>query len=70
MSKLEVIEIDVAKLDPNAVHLIVFNVTLLTREWRESIVKELREHNIRAVFADSVNPQEALKVYEIPKEDK
>jgi len=68
MSKVKVIEIDVAKLDPNAVHLIVFNKNILTKSEIHHIITQLKNLGVKAAFAMSEYPQDTLRVYEIPRE--
>jgi len=67
MVKTKVIEIDVAKLDPTATYLIIFNELVMTKEKMRDIVRELVVKDINAVYTSSVDPQNAIKVYQIPK---
>ncbi len=66
MPKVEVIEVEATKLDPNAVHLIVFNSFMLTKQSMDRIVAGLDELGVRAVYAHAQHPETALKVYQIP----
>lgn len=66
-TKVKVIEIDVAKLDPNAVHLIVFNKFNMLMTTKRAIAQQLDKLGVKAVYAESIDPENALKVYEIPR---
>lgn len=70
MAKVKVVEINVAKLDPNAIHLIVFHAALLAKPYKNAIAAQLRELGVKAIYAESINPESALKIYEIPRERK
>lgn len=68
--KVKVVEINVAKLDPKAIHLVVFHAALLNMSQKRAIVKQLAELGVKAVYTECIDPEVALKVYEIPKEKK
>lgn len=69
MTKVKVIEIDVAKLDPNAAHLIVFNAITMSQSDMFKVAEKLDSLGIKAAYTMNTNPQNAVKVYEIPKKD-
>lgn len=68
--KVKVVEIDVAKLDPNAVHLVIFHKALMPMVMKQAIARQLDKLGVKAVYGDSIDPQNSLKVFEIPKEGK
>ena len=68
--KVKVVEIDAHKLDPNAIHLVVFHSALMNMAQKKSVAKQLTELGVKAVYTQCVDPESALKVYEIPKEGK
>lgn len=66
MSKVKVIEVEATKLDKDAVYLIVFNSLQLPRARMNQIVGQMDDLKIKAIYTEAVNPEEALKVYQIP----
>lgn len=70
MTKVEVIEVEATRLDPDAVYLIVFNVSLMSIEYMRNVSQQLSKNNIKHIGTYSVDPERTLKVYQIPKEQK
>lgn len=67
--KVKVIDIDVAKLDYKAAHLVIFHKGLLSMSQMRGIAKQLEDLGVKAVYGVSADPQNSVKVYEIPKEE-
>ena len=68
MSKVKVIEVEALKLDPDATYLIVFNSELFSMEQMQAMDMKLRDQGVSFVGTMARDPERALKVFQIPKD--
>lgn len=68
--KIKVIELEATKLDPNAHYLIVFSKRQLTPDMMYHVADRLVEIGVKAVYTMAEEPEKAVKIYQIPKQEK
>lgn len=69
-TKIEVVQVNGQKLDPNAQYLFVWNEALMIRAKVTNTATSLQQQGFNIIHTSCVDPERALKVYQIPKHTK
>lgn len=69
-TKIEVVQVNGQKLDPNAQYLFIWNDIMLDHEKISHVAVRLAEEGLNIIHTGCPNPENALKVYQIPKSAK